>query len=285
MSDKPKSQMFYVQDPFTEDVRGPLSASDLRQWFSTGGLDDWGVAKSPTGPWTPASQVKGLSAPTAPAALSAVTTMSAATSNSSLSNGGSVGNSTPRTNSEVSGTFGGLLKSQSSGKADGLERLKRNPFALMIGGGCLLLALGIASDNPVIGGAGLWTAIAGAVLPLLRSKFPKVFSAATPLSAGAVVALVIGTLVLLASMNADTTVDSGTSFGRVHNIGLMNQQRNGITFGAILMAAGLAMGGLHLHHKRGAGSASHEGESKSCPKCGENVKRAAVFCKHCKSDI
>ena len=36
MSEKPTPQMFYVQDPFTEEVQGPLSASDLKQRFSGG---------------------------------------------------------------------------------------------------------------------------------------------------------------------------------------------------------------------------------------------------------
>ena len=66
MSEKPKPQVFYVQDPFTEEVHGPLSASDLKQRFFGGLLDGWGVSKSTTGPWTPASQVKGLRQPTAP---------------------------------------------------------------------------------------------------------------------------------------------------------------------------------------------------------------------------
>ena len=285
MSEKPKPQVFYVQDLFTEEVQGPLSASDLKQRFSGGGLDEWGVSKSATGPWTPASQVKGLRQPTAPSPESDTAAKSTVTSSNSLSGGGSVSKSSATATSDSSTAFGSLLKKQSSEHTEWYDRLRRNPFALMIGGGCLLLAIGVASGNEVMLGAGLWTAIAGAAIPRLRSQFPKVFALATPLSVGAVVALVIGSVVLLSSLFADTTVDSGTSFGRVHNIGLMNQQRNGMTMGAILMAAGLAMGGLHLHNKRGASPAFQDSENKSCPKCGESVKRVAVFCKHCKSDI
>lgn len=60
MSDKPKQATFFVQDPFTEDVQGPLTVPELKQWFAQGSVGEWGVSKSPEGPWTPASQVKGL---------------------------------------------------------------------------------------------------------------------------------------------------------------------------------------------------------------------------------
>lgn len=286
MTEKPTQQEFFVQDPFTEEVKGPLSASDLKQWFSKGGFDAWGVSKSPNGPWTIASQVKGLIRQP-PAALpeSDTAIKSTVPRDASLDGSGSSDNSKAVAASKPSAAFGSLPIGQSSAQSDLFDWLRRNPFALMIAGGCVLLALGVASDNPVFGGIGFWTAVAGAVAPRLRSKFPKVFASATPLSVGAVLALVIGSVLLLSSVAADTTVDSGTSFGRVHNIGLMNQQRNGMTVGAILMAAGVAMGGLHLHNKRGANTVSVDDENKSCPKCGEAVKRVAVFCKHCKSDI
>jgi len=57
MSDQLSPKMFYVQNPVTKEVRGPGSASDLKQWFSKGGRDDWGVAKSPNGPWRPAYEI------------------------------------------------------------------------------------------------------------------------------------------------------------------------------------------------------------------------------------
>ena len=60
MGDRPKQPTFFVQDPFTEEVNGPLDAQQLKQWFAQGAVGDWGVSKSPSGPWTPASKVKGL---------------------------------------------------------------------------------------------------------------------------------------------------------------------------------------------------------------------------------
>lgn len=67
MGDIPKQPMFFIQDPFTEEVKGPLTAQQLKQWFTQGSVGDWGVSKSAAGPWTPASQVKGLQPSIAPA--------------------------------------------------------------------------------------------------------------------------------------------------------------------------------------------------------------------------
>lgn len=66
MSEKPKQTSFFIQDPFTEEVQGPLSVQELKQWFAQGSVCDWGVSKSPNGPWTPASAVKGLAIAKAP---------------------------------------------------------------------------------------------------------------------------------------------------------------------------------------------------------------------------
>ena len=60
MASTPRQQNFFIQDPFTEDVKGPLDAQQLKQWFAQGAVGDWGVSKSQNGPWTPAAQVKGL---------------------------------------------------------------------------------------------------------------------------------------------------------------------------------------------------------------------------------
>ena len=66
MTEKAQQQAFFVQDPFTEEVKGPLSVSELKQWFAKGGVEGWSVSKSPNGPWTLASQVKGLTPPKPP---------------------------------------------------------------------------------------------------------------------------------------------------------------------------------------------------------------------------
>ena len=181
MSEKPKPQMFYVQDPFTEEVQGPLSASDLKQRFSGGGLDEWGVSKSTTGPWTPASQVKGLRRPTAPSPESDTTAKSTVTSNTSLSGGGSVDKSTATATNDSSAAFFGFFAWMTGGVWGGFRGW------MMIGIGCSLMAIGIvavffnvtARVNDPRYYANVWlvvgflTATVGKCFLLIRSKFSK----------------------------------------------------------------------------------------------------------------
>lgn len=52
--------MFFIQDPLTETVRGPVAADDLRRLFAEGGHETWGVSKGRNGPWTPLARVRGI---------------------------------------------------------------------------------------------------------------------------------------------------------------------------------------------------------------------------------
>lgn len=63
--------MFFIQDPFTEAVKGPVTADDLRKLFAQGGYETWGVSKSRNGPWTPLAKVRGIGSTTAPPAAKA----------------------------------------------------------------------------------------------------------------------------------------------------------------------------------------------------------------------
>jgi len=65
MGETPKPPTFFIQDPLTQKVEGPLTVQQLKQWYSGGSVGLWGVAKTPNGPWTPAAQVKGLARPAA----------------------------------------------------------------------------------------------------------------------------------------------------------------------------------------------------------------------------
>lgn|GEM_PF-5993318 len=60
MTEKTTPQGFFVQDPFTEEVEGPLSSTELKLWYAKGGVEEWGVSRSPKGPWTLSNKVKGL---------------------------------------------------------------------------------------------------------------------------------------------------------------------------------------------------------------------------------
>ncbi len=53
--------MYYVKDPFTGDVQGPITETKLRELAASGNIDGtWEVSKSNTGPWVLASRIKGL---------------------------------------------------------------------------------------------------------------------------------------------------------------------------------------------------------------------------------
>ena len=55
---------------------------------------------------------------------------------------------------------------------------------------------------------------------------------------------VLGGLVLIGGLNMDTTVSTGA--GSVHNIGLMQKQKNTIFLGAFIVFCGLVSGGYHF---------------------------------------
>ena len=55
---------------------------------------------------------------------------------------------------------------------------------------------------------------------------------------------VIGIVVLIAGLNMDTTVSTG--IGSVHNIGLMQKQKNMMFLGAFITFCGLVSGGYHF---------------------------------------
>jgi hypothetical protein len=300
MSDKTKQASFFIQDPFTEEVQGPMSVQDLKQWYAKGAVEGWGVSKSPNGPWTPAAEVKGLATPKATPAANNVSPLTAAADMSFAARNSAVGVAAPtaETTAEpaTSTGKGTQLSPASPGESELNRWLNQNWFLMMILGGVGVLATGVSVGNEVVGGIGLWTAIGGVVGHIVRSRFPAVyakrvmkadgfFAKATPISVGAIASLVVGALVFLGSMAADTTVDTGTAIGRVHNIGLMNSQRNGIFLGGFLMAVGGVLGVLHFYQKRIAAQTPDHADNKVCPQCGETIKRVAVICKHCKSEL
>jgi hypothetical protein len=59
--------MFFLRDPLTEEVQGPISPKDVRDIYSQGGYENWELSKSNAGPWTPLCQVKGLAPQPTPA--------------------------------------------------------------------------------------------------------------------------------------------------------------------------------------------------------------------------
>lgn len=52
--------MFFLKDPLTDEVSGPVDVSHIRQLYAKGGYELWELSKSNDGPWTPLNRVKGL---------------------------------------------------------------------------------------------------------------------------------------------------------------------------------------------------------------------------------
>lgn len=97
--------------------------------------------------------------------------------------------------------------------------------------------------------------------------------------------LVLGVVGLIAALNMDVSVSSG--FSRVNNLGLMAERQNYTIVAGLAVLVGLIMVvfGRVGSANSAAASASTEYDTRPCPLCAETIKRAAVKCKHCGSDI
>ncbi len=92
--------------------------------------------------------------------------------------------------------------------------------------------------------------------------------------------LIAGGIVFLIGFNLDTSVSSG--YGRVHNIGLMNDRQNLILFAGVLAVVGAVFVGFGSKNAR---AAEAQGSTRSCPFCAETIKSEAKICRFCKKDL
>lgn len=98
-----------------------------------------------------------------------------------------------------------------------------------------------------------------------------------------VAVLVIGLLAVFAAINMDVSVATGS--GRVNNLGLMNQRQNLATLSGMFALGGLLMILFGVRREDARQKYESTYESKPCPFCAERIKKSAIKCKHCGSEI
>ena len=92
--------------------------------------------------------------------------------------------------------------------------------------------------------------------------------------------LVGGSILLLISLGMDTSVETGGSFGRVNNIGLMKDQQNYVLISCVMILAGLVMT-LSGRRSNETSGQSFSAGMKACPECAESIKWDAKVCRYC----
>ena len=95
-------------------------------------------------------------------------------------------------------------------------------------------------------------------------------------------ALIVGSCWLIFALKMDVSVATGTG-GRVNNMGLMADRQINTIVGGMIALAGLLM--VLLGGKSSAQEVATETDTRPCPLCAENIKRAAIKCKHCGGDV
>ncbi|WP_240350342.1 zinc ribbon domain-containing protein [Pseudomonas viridiflava] len=81
----------------------------------------------------------------------------------------------------------------------------------------------------------------------------------------------------------DVSVASG--LGRVNNLGLMSERQNFTIVAGFIALGGLLMILMGGKSATAGGASAVNAESRNCPFCAEPIKKAAVKCKHCGSDV
>lgn len=91
--------------------------------------------------------------------------------------------------------------------------------------------------------------------------------------------LVVGALAFLIGFDMDTT------YGGVHNIGLLNERQNIIIFAGIMTVIGAVFLGLASKNNVLEGRSNTSSDTRKCPFCAELVKAEAIICRHCQKDL
>ena len=122
----------------------------------------------------------------------------------------------------------------------------------------------------------------------VKEKRPAVAASTTTRKRGSPVMRVLGALVFFAggllaasALSADTTVGTGDG-RRVHNLGLMQQQRKALTLGAGVAIAGLLLVALgEIVVREVPAPPVHVGPTKPCGTCANPQPVGAKVCSKC----
>ena len=98
-----------------------------------------------------------------------------------------------------------------------------------------------------------------------------------------VIAILVGIVVAIVALNMDTSVATGLG-ERVNNIGLMDQRRNILIVGSLVILVGVVLLGF-ASVKGNSADASTQVGYKACPYCAEPVRVEAKICKHCQREL
>ncbi len=95
--------------------------------------------------------------------------------------------------------------------------------------------------------------------------------------------LIFGIILGAIAITMDTSVSTG--FGRVNNLGLMNQQSNLLIGAGIAFISGILLTVLTPKNENSQNKEELSSGSKKCPYCAETIKMEAVICRFCKNDL
>ncbi len=105
------------------------------------------------------------------------------------------------------------------------------------------------------------------------------------------IVVILGACGAVFALNMDTSVS--TAFGRVQNIGLLNDRQNYLIISCVVIVAGVLMtllgrfgvSSAHAEPSTGQGVPDHASSMRQCPHCAEQIKAEAKLCRFCNSEV